>query len=192
MFPIGDYKKLEVRELAKKFKLPNFAKKDSQGICFIGKIDVTEFLKENIKAKAGVVITTAGRIVGKHAGLPFYTIGQRQGIGIGGDGPYYVVEKNFKKNHLVVTNDNQDAELWKREFEITDISWVGKTPKLPLKAGVVIRYHHPDYPATISQITDHRLRITFDKPQRAITAGQAAVIYKGDELLGGGIIEKVL
>ena len=192
LFPIGDYKKPEIRKLAKKFKLPNFAKKDSQGICFIGKINVREFLKENIKAKIGEIVTTAGLAVGKHQGLPYYTIGQREGIGLGGTGPYYVVEKNLKKNQLVVTNDKMDTKLWKKEFEVTDVSWVGKLPKFPLKAGVSIRYHHPEFRAVISnQETGNRLRIKFKEPQRAITLGQAAVIYKGDELVGGGIINKV-
>ncbi|HYC79655.1 MAG TPA: tRNA 2-thiouridine(34) synthase MnmA, partial [Candidatus Binatia bacterium] len=190
LFPIGEYPKSEVRELAKKFKLPTYAKKDSQGICFIGKIDVTEFLKEHIKAKAGEIVTTTGQVVGSHYGLPYYTIGQREGIGVGGQGPYYVVNKDFTSNKLLVTNDKNDPGLWKSEFTIGDLSWTGNTPKFPLQSGVSIRYHHPDYPAHIEE-KNGKLLVKFDTPQRAITPGQSAVIYAGEVLLGGGIIEEI-
>ena len=191
IFPIGEYKKAEVREMAKKFKLPTFAKKDSQGICFIGKIDVQEFLREHIKSKQGEIVTASGQVVGQHTGLPYYTIGQREGIGIGGKGPYYVVAKQFDSNKLLVTNDQNDPGLWKQNFELTELSWTGNTPTFPLKAGVSIRYHHPDYSAQIENVSNDRLAIKFEKPQRAITPGQSAVIYDGDVLIGGGVIENV-
>ncbi|MBI4049398.1 MAG: tRNA 2-thiouridine(34) synthase MnmA [Candidatus Doudnabacteria bacterium] len=191
LFPIGEYKKSEVRQIAKEFGLPNYAKKDSQGICFIGKINVREFLKEKIPAKVGKIVTTTGQVLGQHQGLPYYTIGQREGIDVGGSGPYYVASKNYDLNRLLVTNDQNDPQLWKREFTITDLSWTDKAPKLPFKAGVSIRYHHPAYEATIEQISNNRYQITFEEPQRAITPGQVAVIYNGEELLGGGVIEKV-
>ncbi len=191
LFPIGHLKKSEVRELAKKFKLPNAEKKDSQGICFIGKINVTEFLRSHIRANEGMIVTTSGQTIGKHTGLPFYTIGQREGMNLGGHGPYYVVSKDFKSNQLVVTNDKEDNGLWKKEFTITDVSWVGEEPKLPLKTGVTIRYHHPETGAKVEG-RGSRLKIRFDKPERALTPGQAAVIFRGDEVLGGGIIEEIL
>ncbi|HEX5429806.1 MAG TPA: tRNA 2-thiouridine(34) synthase MnmA [Patescibacteria group bacterium] len=191
LFPIGHLPKSEVRKLAAAFHLPNAAKKDSQGICFIGKINVTEFLKEHVKAHAGEIVTTSGQLLGSHTGLPFYTIGQREGIGLGGSGPYYVAGKDFAANKLIVTNDKADPLLWKKEFTITGVTWTNEEPKLPLNTGVSIRYHHPDYPANIGRVTKEKLRIKFDEPQRAITPGQAAVIYDGDELLGGGIIESV-
>ena len=100
------------------FKLPNAEKKDSQGICFIGKINVTEFLKAHIRANEGMIVTTSGQTIGRHDGLPYYTIGQREGMKLGGSGPYYVVNKNFKANQLVVTNDKQDKQLWKKEFTV--------------------------------------------------------------------------
>jgi tRNA-specific 2-thiouridylase len=190
LFPIGSYPKPEVRKLAKKFKLPVWDKKDSQGICFIGKINVVDFLREHIKAKPGDMVTTAGEKVGTHTGLPFYTLGQRGGIGIGGNGPYYVVNKDLKKNRLIVTNDPEDKRLWRSEFTVGNITWTDKAPKFPLKAGVTIRYHHPDYKAKIIKLGKN-LKVVYDKPQRAITPGQAAVIYKGSELLGGGVIEKI-
>lgn len=192
LFPIGHLPKTEVRKLAKKFKLPNAEKKDSQGICFIGKINVTEFLKAHVKAEVGQIVTSTGQILGQHSGLPFYTIGQREGMNIGGTGPYYVVNKNFKSNELIVTNDKQDKDLWKKQFTVSNLSWVNDKPEFPLRTGVVIRYHHPDYKATIEQKSVTELTVTFDDPQRAITTGQAAVFYNGEELLGGGVIEEIL
>ncbi|HEX9503396.1 MAG TPA: tRNA 2-thiouridine(34) synthase MnmA [Patescibacteria group bacterium] len=191
MFPIGHLQKSEVRNLARKFKLPNAEKKDSQGICFIGKINVTEFLKAHMTPTAGQIVTTSGHVLGQHEGLPYYTIGQREGMKLGGTGPYYVVNKNFKANQLIVTNDKQDAQLWKKKFTVTDLTWVNKALALPLHTGVAIRYHHPDYQALLEQ-HGKDIIITFDSPQRALTPGQAAVIYEGDELLGGGIIDTVL
>ena len=191
LFPIGHLLKSEVRRLAKKFKLPNAGKKDSQGICFIGKINVTQFLKAHLKAKVGEIVTGNGQVLGRHSGLPFYTIGQRNALNLGGNGPYYVVSKNFTSNRLVVTNNKQDEQLWKKKFTVTDLSWVNKTPKLPFKTGVTIRYHHPEYGAKIKQLKNNKLEIVFDQAQRAITEGQATVFYDGEELLGGGIIEKV-
>jgi tRNA-uridine 2-sulfurtransferase len=190
LFPLGSLKKPEVRALARKFKLPNAEKKDSQGICFIGKINVTEFLKANVKAKVGEIVTSTGQVLGQHDGLPYYTIGQREGMNLGGNGPYYVVSKNFNANQLVVTNNKQDEQLWKKKFTVTDLSWTDKAPEFPLETGVTIRYHHPEYKAKL-QVSGDGLQVTFDQPQRAITAGQAAVFYRGDELLGGGVINTV-
>ncbi|MBX4205467.1 MAG: tRNA 2-thiouridine(34) synthase MnmA [Candidatus Doudnabacteria bacterium] len=196
LFPIGGYKKQEIRNMARDLNLPNAEKKDSQGICFIGKINVTEFLREHVKARAGEIVTTTGQSLGNHTGLPFYTLGQREGIGIGGQGPYYVAGKDFDSNRLIVTNNQQDPMLWKKEFTMTDVSWVSDEPQLPFRAGVSIRYHHPDYEAKVEEAENSKqkseLKITFDDPQRAITPGQAAVIYDGDECLGGGVIERIL
>jgi tRNA-specific 2-thiouridylase len=98
----------------------------------------------------------------------------------------------LKTNRLIVTNDKNDPELWKKKFTVADLSWVNQAPKLPLHTGVTIRYHHPEYPALIEKIDSDIIQIKFDTPQRAITPGQAAVIYNGDELLGGGMIERVM
>ncbi len=191
LFPIGGYQKTEIRKLAKKFKLPNAAKPDSQGICFIGEINVSEFLRAHIKSKPGKVVTTQGQFVGLHSGLPFYTIGQREGLGIGGSGPYYVVKKDTRKNQLIVTNDPKDKRLWRQEFTVSELSWTNHSPRLPLRTGVTIRYHHPEFKAKISRYKKAELKIKFYQPQRAITVGQSAVFYKGEELIGGGIIQKV-
>lgn len=191
LFPIGDYKKDQIRALARKFKLPTAEKKDSQGICFIGKINVTEFLKANIKARTGVIVTTAGEQIGEHSGLPFYTIGQR-GLNLGGNGPYYVVDKIKRTNKIVVTNDKNDPKLWRKQFILEDLSWTADEPKMPFKIGVTIRYHHPEYPAKVKRINKKELLVMFNKPQRAVTPGQSAVFYKGDILIGGGVIKEVL
>jgi len=191
MFPIGGYKKSQVRELARKFQLPNHAKKDSQGVCFIGNIDFREFLKMHLRAKAGEIVSVSGEKVGKHTGLPYYTIGQREGIGIGGSGPYYVVEKNLKTNKLIVTNNPDDKKLWRKKFTVSEVTWTVTEPKFPLKTGVSIRYHHPDYPALLTKAKADKINIEFATPQRAITAGQSAVFYHNDELIGGGVIDIV-
>jgi len=188
-FPLGEYYKPEVRGLARKFNLPNAEKKDSQGICFIGKINVTDFLKEHIKAAAGDVVLASGQTVGRHSGLPFYTIGQRQGIGIGGPGPFYVVRKDFAANRLVVSSDKDDPGLFCSQMTVGDLSWTGSAPELPLTSGVAIRYHHPEGQALINWSGSAKLDISFEQPQRAVTPGQSAVIYRGDEILGGGVIE---
>jgi tRNA-uridine 2-sulfurtransferase len=191
LFPIGGYKKTEVRKLAKKFRLPNYDRKDSQGICFIGQINVTEFLRKHIKAKPGDIVLKDGTVLGRHFGLPFYTIGQREGMGLGGQGPYYVVAKNQRKNRLVVSNDPKDPGLWRKEFIVSEMSWVGKAPKFPASLDVTIRYHHPEEKARISKLNNKEIKIVFNKPQRAITPGQCAVIYRKNELVGGGIIKAV-
>lgn len=191
MFPLGKYKKTEIRKLAKQFKLPTANKKDSQGICFIGKIDVREFLMAHLKAKKGDILDQDGKKVGVHEGLPYYTIGQREGIGIGGKGPYYAVAKDIKSNVLQVTNNPQDSKLWRKEFLVKDLSWSGKIPKIPFATGVTIRYHHPDYLAQITRENKTELRVKFIEPQRAITLGQVAVFYDKSKLLGGGVISKV-
>src|SRR6185503_14122092 len=124
------------------------------GICFIGKINVGAFLREKIKAVAGEVVTTTGQVVGKHDGLPFYTIGQREGIGIGGTGPYYVVNKDFSANQLVVTNEKNHPDLWKKDFEVADLYWTNGQPKNLDNIAVSIRYHHPEYAAVLLPVRD--------------------------------------
>jgi len=188
MFPIGEYTKKEVRELAKKFNLPNFDKKDSQGICFIGKVDVTEFLKEYIPPKKGPVVTTKGEKIGEHEGVHYYTIGQRKGIGIGGGMPYYVVDKNMKTNTLVV-GPKYAKELLANEAIVQDVSWIGGKPKLPGKYEASIRYRQEPQEVEVKEKPDGSLLLNFKNPQRAITSGQSAVIYDKDVVLGGGVIK---
>ncbi|MEK7090579.1 MAG: tRNA 2-thiouridine(34) synthase MnmA [Patescibacteria group bacterium] len=190
MFPVGYYLKSEVREMAKKFDLPTAAKKDSQGLCFVGEIKFDDFLREVMPKREGVVVTISGREVGRHDGVEFYTIGQRRGIRIGGGVPYYVADKDFKTNTLVVAEGPYDDGLFKNELMIANVNWIsGVSPRLPLECEARIRYRQPLQKTTIiSSMTDGYL-IRFVEPQRAVTPGQSVVFYHAGEMLGGGVIE---
>lgn len=184
IFPIGNYRKPEVRQLAKKFGLPIFEKRDSQEICFIA-TDLYGFLKARIKAGAGPIITVNGKKIGEHRGLAYYTIGQRKGLSIGGTGPYYVVKKDFKKNTLIVANPlakGQGKDLLQKEMIVKNVNWISAKPDNG-KCQVKIRSL-----AKMAEATIKGNKIVFNKPQRAIASGQSAVFYSKDELLGGGII----
>ena len=203
LFPIGDYLKSEVRELAKKFDLPTAAKKDSQGLCFVGEIKFDDFLREVMPKRDGAVVTTSGKEVGRHDGVEFYTIGQRRGIKIGGGIPYYVAEKKFATNTLVVAEGPYDDGLFQSELNVSGINWIsGKAPQLPFECEARIRYRQPLQKATIVSsikypvlsmtdgylIPNTKYLIQFSEPQRAITPGQSVVFYKDGEMLGGGVI----
>ena len=197
LFPVGGYKKSEIRALAKKMKLPVFDKDDSQGLCFTPEKYPENFLRRHLKLKKGKILNTAGKVIGEHDGLPLYTIGQRRGINIGGDGPYYVVDKDLKKNILFVTNNEKDPKLFHNKMKVERVSWVADEPKLPLKVMARIRYRHPAVSVIIEeQNTKHKTQkdkqysVKFTEPQRAISPGQSAVFYtKKGELLGGGRIK---
>jgi tRNA-specific 2-thiouridylase len=182
LFPVGDLPKSEVRKLAKKFKLPNFDKKDSQGVCFVGPLDMKSFLKHHIKPKPGAIIYVDGRKLGTHDGMQYYTIGQRHGLDLGvAGGPYYVVRKDAKKNVIIV---GSEKDLLSKEATITHIQWTREGISFPLSLDAKIRYRTQSQKAVLHK--DGHL--VFKKSQRAITPGQSAVFYKGKELLGGGII----
>jgi len=205
LFPIGDYTKPQVRALAKKYNLPTAEKPDSQGVCFIGEIDVAEFLKEKLGTNPGPIKTMTGKTIGTHDGAIFYTIGQRKGIGIKGSLPgeqgkiYYIAAKDVEANILWVA-EGKSQKLFSRELFVKDINWVsGKDPKLPLKCLTRIRYRQPLQSCTIltakgPNLSYHydrknRIKVIFNIPQRAITSGQSAVFYvKTGEVIGGGII----
>lgn len=190
LFPIGEYQKSEVREMARKFGLPTAEKSDSQGVCFIGEFDMREFLKNYIPERRGRVLTASGKAVGEHEGVEFYTIGQRHGIGVGGGIPYYVAEKDRKTNTLVVAAGPYDGSLFRKELIATDISWVsGHAPELPLRCQARIRYRQTVQVCTVERRkTTGECRVTFDQPQRAVTPGQSVVFYQAGEMLGGGVI----
>ena len=207
LFPVGNYTRAEVEKMAEIFKLPFSNVKKSMEICFVSKT-VEGFLKKYIKIKSGKIIDEKGNTLGRHDGLPFYTIGQRKGMGLAGGPafakatagkPYYVVDKNIKKNELVVSQNEKD--LLKKESIVKEVNWIsGKEPKMPLRAQVKIRYRSDSVPAVIYKKLDaKRYALKFFRAQRAVTPGQSAVFYlpvrsqkakegKGDELLGGGVI----
>jgi tRNA-specific 2-thiouridylase len=186
LFPIGDLTRKEVENLAKKFKLPVLKAKKSVEICFI-QTTTNDFLKKYLKEKPGKIFDNKGKILGEHKGLWFYTIGQRKGILLS-DGPYFVLDKDLKKNVLIVTKNERD--LYKKELICKNVNWIsGKVPKLPLKIKAKIRYRQKPALAIITKNLEARTyKLLFSKPQRAITPGQSVVFYKGQELLGGGII----
>lgn len=153
LFPIGDYKKEKVREIADDLKLPVHDKPDSTGICFVGEVDIQEFLKENIGTKPGPVVNHKGEKIGTHEGLWFYTLGQRQGIGIGGGIPYYVYDKDVKNNALKVVPKKLEREyLFKKELAASDLNWIADKPNLPLRCKAKIRYLQPDQDCEIERV----------------------------------------
>ena len=194
LFPLGDYKKEEVRRLAKKFKLPTASKKESQEICFIPSGSHNDFLKKYIKLKSGPIKTLDGKEVGKHQGLPLYTIGQRKGVEIGGIGPFYVAKCDYKTNTLYVVDNGEDQILYDDKLIAKKVNWiVGVEPKLPLACEAVIRYRHKPVKCKIEKLIVKNNReeylVKFKEPQRAITAGQSVVFYNKEEVIGGGIID---
>ncbi len=189
LFPLGGLKKPEVRRLARKFVLPTAAKKDSQGICFIGKVDLKSFLAKKIPKHPGPIITVDGRVVGRHQGIAPFTIGQRHGLGLGGGDPYYVVEKDARRNALIVASGKGEEALYARRLIAGEVHWIaGRPPRLPLRCLARIRYRQPLQAARLLPAAGGRLEVVFAKPQRAITPGQFAVFYKGETCLGGGTI----
>lgn len=194
LFPIGNYLKKDVREMAEKFKLPTAQKKDSQGLCFVGEFDIENFLKNYIKPKKGIIINEKGEKVGEHKGVQYYTIGQRHNIGAQGKEPYYIVEKDVKKNILKVATGKNEKDFYKKEVEIKNVNWIlSETSDLSKKYLGRIRYRQPLQSCRIAKIKSQKSNlktyiIIFDKPQRAVASGQSLVLYKNTGLLGGGII----
>ncbi len=186
LFPIGDYSKKEVRQLAKKFKLPVLKIPESMEICFVS-TTINDFLKRHLKTNPGKIVTVKGKEIGQHQGLWFYTLGQRKGIGVSG-GPYWVLDKDLNKNTLIVTKNEKD--LSKKRLTARDVNWIsGVQPKLPLEIKAKIRYQHQPATAVITKKKNSKnYLITFARAQRAITPGQSVVFYKNEVLLGGGII----
>ncbi len=188
LFPLGNYNKIQVRNLAKKFNLPVLDIPESMEVCFI-KTTVNDFLAQYIKPKPGPILTIEGKKIGQHQGLPFYTIGQRKRIELSG-GPFYVVAKNLKENTLIVTHFLNIKSLYKKSLIAQNVNWISnKEPKLPLKIKAQIRYGHRIVSATVTKkLKAENFELTFTKPQRAITPGQSVVFYQNQELLAGGII----
>jgi len=201
IFPLGKLHKAEVRAIARDNALPVFDKKDSTGICFIGERPFREFLSTYLPGNPGAIRTPEGRTVGEHGGLMYYTIGQRQGLGVGGrrdsgDEPWYVAGKDLESNVLIVVQGEHPL-LFSDHLEASNASWIGEPPReiasgQALRCTVKIRYRQPDQACELVPITDERLLVTFDVSQRAAAPGQFAVFYDGDRCLGGAIIDRVI
>ncbi len=193
LFPVGELPKSTVRDIAASINLGNHAKKDSTGICFIGERKFKSFLNEYLPAQPGSIETLDGEVIGKHDGLMFHTIGQRQGLQIGGqkgkaEAPWYVVDKDLKRNVLLVVQGADHPALFKKILIASDLHWINHPPILPHNIRAKIRYRQTDQTCTIEEHDKQHCRITFDQPQRAVTPGQSIVFYQDDICLGGGII----
>jgi len=190
LFPVGELEKSEVRRIALEAGLPNHAKKDSTGICFIGERPFREFLNRYLPKVPGPIVDDRGRTIGEHIGLAFYTIGQRKGIGIGGAGePWYVAGKDLAANKLVVVQGHDHPLLMKRSLEAADASWVvGAAPTENSSVTAKTRYRQADAPCMLSHVLESEIRVEFPTPQWAVTPGQSVVLYDGEACLGGGVI----
>ena len=187
LFPIGEYKKSEVRRLARKFGSPTADKPDSQGICFVGPVNVSDFLRETIEKKPGEIVDLNGEVIGEHDGLAFYTIGQREGVGVSKSAPHYVVEKKEESNRLVVCPIGSE-KLYRMALTASNASWVNGPAEVGSSVKARIRYRQPLVQATILSIKGDKIEIKFNEEQKAVTPGQSIVLYKGNEVLGGAVI----
>ncbi len=204
LFPVGELKKTQVREIATEIRLPVAKKKDSTGICFIGERPFREFLARYLSHQPGDIEDERGRVVGRHVGLSFYTLGQRQGLGIGGlkepsarrggaaHAPWYVARKETARNVLRVVQGRDHSWLLSRTLHATDASWVGGTPPAPGRYAAKTRYRQADAACALNEPTPAAFALAFEQPQWAVTPGQSAVLYDGDVCLGGGVIERSL
>jgi tRNA-specific 2-thiouridylase len=189
LFPLGDYTKQQVREIASQLQLPAAQRPESQDLCFLGSKTYGEFLAQYAPqvVNPGPILSPQGEVLGQHAGLAFYTIGQRKGLGISAPQPLYVLEKDVERNTLIV---GEKDELGKDELIAGQVNWIASRPPTePFRAQVKIRYKAKLAQAAVHPLPKNRVRVTFDAPLRDITPGQAAVFYQNDRCLGGGLIQ---
>ncbi|HEX9664343.1 MAG TPA: tRNA 2-thiouridine(34) synthase MnmA, partial [Patescibacteria group bacterium] len=192
VFPLGDYHKHEVRRLAKEFGLRIHNKAESQEICFVPYKKHNLFLKRHLDLKKGPIKNLAGDVLSEHDGLPLYTLGQRKGIKIGGAGPYYVIGLDYESNTLYVSNDKQDPKLYSDQLIARNVNWIsGQAPVAPLQITCSIRYGNYAEGVIEKKINETDYLVKFNNPVRAVTPGQSAVFYDGEELIGGGVIDRV-
>lgn len=195
LFPVGELHKDEVRRIAKQMTLPVFDKKDSTGICFIGERPFAEFLARYLPAQPGDIETIDGARVGRHTGLMYYTLGQRQGLRIGGQAegseePWYVADKDLGRNVLIVVQGHDHPALQSGGLRASQLCWVAGHPPAPrFDCTAKVRYRQQDQSCAVSMLADGSCEIRFEQPQRAVTAGQYVVFYRAEECLGGGVIE---
>lgn len=195
LFPVGQLEKPQVRQIAEDNQFDVFNKKDSTGICFIGERKFKDFLEQFIPAQPGEIHTLDGTRIGQHSGLMFYTIGQRQGLGIGGqanasEDPWFVVDKDLGNNILLVAQGHDHPALFHSHCQIQNLHWINPVQDPAQVLTAKIRYRQNDQACTITQIQQDSATVVFDQPQRAITPGQSLVFYQDEVCLGGGIIEK--
>ncbi len=191
LFPIGHLLKKDVRALACTHGLATAEKKDSTGICFIGKRDFKEFISKYIPYQPGPFLTLDGKKVGTHEGMAYYTIGQRKGLKIGGPGDaWFVVGKDAKENIVYLAQGEDHPALYAQDLYATEISWTHTPPTFPLTCAAKIRYRQPEQPCTVSLLSPSELYVRFDQPQRAITPRQSIVFYLGDQCIGGAMIKQ--
>jgi len=189
IFPVGDLTKPQIRALAKKHSLVTATKAESMGICFVGKVGIKEFLQQFVELRPGKIINQRKEVIGEHDGAIFYTIGQRHGLEVGGGLPYYVTGKNMKKNEVYVTTDLQDENLWNREVKLSDIHWIVNKPTQDQKLAVRIRHRAKLIPVKkLNKLSNLHWEAELEEDVRALTPGQSAVFYSGQECLGGGIV----
>ena len=195
LFPVGELEKPRVRELAEQAGFRVFDKKDSTGICFIGERNFTAFLSEYLPAQPGEIRTTHGKLIGSHQGLMFHTLGQRQGLGIGGvkgfpEAPWYVLHKDLENNILYVGQGHEHPWMLSTTLEASQLAWVsGNAPVVGSELTAKVRYRQQDQAVSVRQIDDKHMTLEFHQAQRAVTPGQSVVLYDGNVCLGGGIIE---
>lgn len=196
LFPIGHLEKSEVRKIAEEQGLSTARKKDSTGICFIGERNFKEFLSQYLPAQPGEIHDLDGQVVGNHDGLMYYTLGQRQGLGIGGGKgktgqPWFVVGKDLENNVLIVAQGHDNPALYSNGLFATDVNWLlPQQPTEPFTCTAKFRYRQKDQEVTVIPQKDGKVQVEFHQPQRAVTPGQSAVFYKGNLCIGGGIIDK--
>lgn len=195
MFPLADLCKQQVRQIAQKYHLDNATKKDSTGICFIGERKFKQFLSQYLPSQSGNIVDTLGNTVGKHDGLMYYTIGQRRGLGLGGttdggDGRWFVVEKDLSNNTLVVSHGNEDV-LMSKSLIASGVNWIPNCPQQTFRCNAKFRYRQQEQGVLVDVLPDGRIKVTFDTPQRAVTEGQYVVLYDDTCCLGGAVIDEV-
>jgi len=194
-FPLGGMLKRDVREIARREGIPTWAKKDSTGICFIGERPFRDFLARYLPRVPGPIVTPDGRAIGRHDGLAYYTLGQRQGLGVGGtrdggDAPWFVAGKDAARNALVAVQGHDHPLLYRRDVDAIDLHWIaGSAPALPRRLAAKTRYRMPDAACEVALRSGGGVRASFDAPQWAPTPGQYLVLYDGEVCLGGGVID---
>lgn len=194
LFPVGELEKPAVRRIAEEHQLATHAKKDSTGICFIGERRFKDFLQSYLPAQPGTIETPEGTVIGEHAGLMYHTIGQRQGLGIGGvrgadEAPWFVAHKDLQRNVLIAVQGGDHPLLFSEALTATQPHWINGVPEqAEFRCRAKVRYRQSDQPCLV-QLKGDQIHVAFDEPQRAVTPGQSVVFYQGDRCLGGAVIE---